>query len=174
MSLSENNSGEPKSEFQENLDILRQINLFAQLPLEALKVLAYLCTRERFREDDYLFRQGDDDGQAYYILAGTAQLERTDENGELTIRNLEADQFIGGMSIAGGIRRLYSLKAQSQLDCLVLTRKKFTRTMEQYPQLMPKVLTAIVKGVIEWEERLLGSATDFNPNILAKLGVSLL
>ena len=38
-----NESG-TSSEYQENLDILRQIDFFSGLPLEATKVFAYLCS----------------------------------------------------------------------------------------------------------------------------------
>ena len=42
-------------EFQENLEILRQIDFFAGLPIETLKIFAYLCSREKYQAGDYLF-----------------------------------------------------------------------------------------------------------------------
>ncbi|MBT8407150.1 MAG: cyclic nucleotide-binding domain-containing protein [Deltaproteobacteria bacterium] len=69
------------SEFQENLEILRQMDFFSALSLQALKVFAYLFTREMFKPGDYLFRQDDNDGTAFYILSGTAEVVRKDENG---------------------------------------------------------------------------------------------
>ena len=48
MSSLDENSLSPSSEYQENLDILRQTYFFSGLPLESLKVFAYLCTREKF------------------------------------------------------------------------------------------------------------------------------
>ena len=78
------------SEFQENLGILRQIQFFSGLPLEALKVFAYLCTRETFRAGDYLFHQDDNDGKAFYILSGEAELVRRDGGGELSAFFIES------------------------------------------------------------------------------------
>jgi len=48
-------------EFDKNLSILREIYFFSELPLDTLKVLAYLCSRENFKSGDYLFHQKDDD-----------------------------------------------------------------------------------------------------------------
>ena len=63
-------------ELDQNLELLRQTYLFSGIPLETLKVFAYLCSREKFQEGEYLFRQGEDDGQAFYIISGHAVLER--------------------------------------------------------------------------------------------------
>ena len=74
MSLLEKNNTTPSSEFQENLELLRQIYFFSGLPLETLKVFAYLCSREKFKQDEYIFSQDEDDGRAFYIINGQAQL----------------------------------------------------------------------------------------------------
>ncbi|UCG08371.1 MAG: hypothetical protein JSV83_06915, partial [Desulfobacterales bacterium] len=63
MSLSGRNDSNPASELEQNLEFLRQTYFFSGIPLEALKVFAYLCTREKFKKDEYLFQQGEDDAQ---------------------------------------------------------------------------------------------------------------
>ena len=77
-SFTEEDQRPKSSEFQENLEILRQMDFFSALSLESLKVLAYLCTRERFKAGDFLFRQDDNDGNAFYIMSGKAELVRQD------------------------------------------------------------------------------------------------
>jgi len=68
MNSSEKNSDRPSCEFQDNLNLLRQTYFFSGLPLETLKVFAYLCTRESFDPGEQLFRQGEEDGQAFYFI----------------------------------------------------------------------------------------------------------
>jgi hypothetical protein len=60
MSSLDESSPIPSCEYQENLDILRQTYFFSGLPLESLKIFAYLCTREKFKEGEVLhpLRQG--------------------------------------------------------------------------------------------------------------------
>jgi len=74
MSLSEKNEVNPSSELEENLEILRQTYFFSGLPLETLKIFAYLCIREKFKKNEYIFKQYEDDGRAFYIIDGKASL----------------------------------------------------------------------------------------------------
>ena len=67
----------PSCEFQDNLEILRQTYFFSSLPLETLKIFAYLCTRAKFKQGEHIFRQNEDDGRAFYIIDGKARLLHT-------------------------------------------------------------------------------------------------
>jgi CRP/FNR family transcriptional regulator, cyclic AMP receptor protein len=161
-------------ELDQNLGLLRQTYLFSGIPLEALKVFAYLCSREKFKEGEYLLRQGEDDGQAFYIISGQAVLER--EEGDLirTIRQCREGEFLGGLSLMGSMQRLFSLKAVSETSCLILAREKFARTLSQFHDLMPSLFKALVSGVDGWEKGFLSSCTDQRDECLQHLGVSLL
>jgi len=101
MSLSGTNKTTPSSEFQENLEILRQIYFFSGLPLETLKIFAYLCTREKFKQGEYIFRQNEDDGLAIYVVNGKARLEREDDGETAEVRDCEAGEFLGGVNLVG-------------------------------------------------------------------------
>ena len=138
MSLSETNKSKPSSEFQDNLEILRQIYFFSGLPLETLKIFAYLCTREKFKKGEHIFRQNEDDGQAFYIIEGKARLERKDNGETKNVRDCEAGEFLGGLTLLGETGRLFSLQSVTDTTCLVLSREKFAKTMKQFPDLLMK------------------------------------
>jgi CRP-like cAMP-binding protein len=153
---------------------LRQTYFFSGIPLEALKVFAYLCTREKFKPGEHLFRQGEDDGQAFYIIEGKAVLEY-EKNGETKIiRDIGSGDFMGGLTLVGEMRRLFSLKAAEDTTCLILNRDKFSKTLEQFDDLMPKIFKALVTGIDSWEERFLADRTDQCGDCMEHLGVSLL
>jgi CRP-like cAMP-binding protein len=122
MSSSEKNNLTPSCEFQDNLEILRQTYFFSGLPLETLKIFAYLCTREVFRQGEHLFRQDEDDGRAFYIIDGRARLERNDNGKKIEIRDYQTGEFLGGLTLLGETRRLFSLKSVTDTTCLVLNR----------------------------------------------------
>lgn len=161
-------------EFKENLNILRQIYLFSRFPLDSLKVFAYLCAKERFKKGDYLFKQNDDDGQAFYLVSGSARLIRETDDGEMIVRDYSEDTFVGGMVLLSRIHRLYSLKATTDLSCLVLSRDKFQKAMEQFPDLMPKVTRALIEEVFAWEEHFLVHRADTYEECIQKGGLSLI
>ena len=174
MSLLEKNDNLSSCEIDENLNFLRQTYFFSGLPLEALKVFAYLGTREQFKEGDLLFRQGEDDGQAFYLIAGQAVLERKNNGDVQAIRHVNAGTFLGGISLLGSARRVFSLKAEKDSMCLILTREKFSKTLEQFHEMTPKVFKAMVQAIFTWEEGFLSGRTDQCGDCMSDLGVSLL
>ena len=174
MSLLEKNNSAPSSEFQENLELLRQIYFFSGLPLETLKVFAYLCSREKFKQDEYIFSQDEDDGRAFYIINGQAQLERKDNRGTIGVREYKAGDFLGGLTLLGQTKRLFSLKSATDTTCLVLSREKFSKTMEQFPILLAKICNGVAKSIDTWEERFLSDRADQCGDCLNQLGVTLI
>ena len=174
MSLLEKNNATPSSEFEENLNLLRQIYFFSGLPLETLKVFAYLCSREKFKQDEYIFSQDEDDGQAFYIISGQAQLERLDNGETIWVREYKAGEFIGGLTLLGETKRLFSLRSTTETTCLVLNREKFSKTMEQFPGLLAKIFNAVAKSIDIWEERFLSNRGDQCGDCLPQLGVTLI
>jgi CRP-like cAMP-binding protein len=161
-------------EFKENLDLLRQTYLFSRFPLESLKVFAYLGTREKLHDGDYLFRQGEDDDQAYCIVSGRARLELRDNGRVRNIRDVGQGDFIGGLTLLGDARRLYSLKAVGETVCIVLKREKFVKAVQQFPEQMPRMFRAVVEAVVDWETRFLEGLGADCGGCLPRLGVSLL
>ena len=153
---------------------MRQIHFFSGLPLETLKVFAYLCTRDKFKQDEYIFSQDEDDGQALYIINGQARLERRDNGKTTGVREYTTGEFIGGLTLLGETRRLFSLKSVTETTCLLLSREKFSKTIEQFPKLLAKMCNAVAKSIDIWEERFLLDRADQCGECLNKLGVTLI
>jgi len=170
----EKNETCPTCEFQKNLNILREIYFFSALPIDTLKVFAYLCTRENFKPGDYLFTQDDDDGQAFYLVSGEAVLVRSENGSEVIIRNYTEGDFSGALTLLGNTRRLFSMKASTPVTCLILSREKFVHTMNQYPQLMSNIFHAVVEKIHHWEELFLTERSEGCQACRQKIGVSLI
>ena len=170
---SEKNEAIQSGEFQENLEILRQTYFFSSLPMETLKVFAYISMRETYKQGEYLFRQGDDDGQAFYIISGTASLVHTDGGDELIIRDYGVGEFLGGMALLDKMHRLFSLKAGTEVTCLIMSREKFSSTMQQFPDFMPKIIKSVVMRISAWEERLVALRSKDCEVCRQNIGISL-
>ncbi len=168
------NDAFPASEFGENLAILREIYFFSELPLEMLKVLAYLGVHENFQAGDYLFRQNDDDGQAFYIISGEARVLYGEVDQTMVMRDFTPGTFFGGQALLANSRRLFSLQARTDMTCLILTRQKFAKAMEQFPGLLPRVIQTLVNRINIWEEKFLAEYAAGCDHCRQKIGVSLL
>ncbi len=172
-STGKNNSGSG-CEFQQNLEILRQIEFFAGLPMETLKVFAYLCARDTFLTGDFLYHQDDDDGQAFYILDGRLILVHDVDGQEQTIQEYGTGEFIGGMSLLATARRLFSLKAGQETECLVLNREKFIKAIAQFPELTPRIFKAVVDNIRQWDQQLVFEMVEKGLSLEGKAGISAL
>ena len=171
------NSGKNKlgesSEYQENLDFLREIDFFSGLPLEATKVFAYLCSREQFKSGDVIFQQGEEDDRAFFIISGEARLSQRSDDTETPIRDYRAGDFIGRMILLGQVRRLFSLTAATQMVCLVISREKFAKALEKFPDLAPKFIEVVVRNVYRGEKLFLKTRSGDCEECLKIAGVSL-
>jgi CRP/FNR family transcriptional regulator, cyclic AMP receptor protein len=161
-------------EISDNISVLREIHFFAGLPLEVVKLFAYLCTRDYFRAGDFLFRQGDDDGCAYYTLTGEVELLRRDIGGEEILRRYPETSFFGSFSLLSPMPRLFSMRAATDMCCLVLTREKFAKILEQFPEIQPKIIASIVNRMIKWEKQLLKNLEGDLDRCQHSIGISLL
>jgi CRP/FNR family transcriptional regulator, cyclic AMP receptor protein len=161
-------------EFQENLATLRDIDFFSELPLDLLKIIAYLCAREKYHEGDFLINKGEDDGQAFYIISGRAGLMHDSENNKSDmIYEYGAGKFLGGLSLIGKMRRLFSLKALEDTLCLVLTREKFSKAIAQFPDITPRLFQAVITRILNWEEKMFLRQGPHSDNSSHIAGVSL-
>jgi CRP-like cAMP-binding protein len=171
-----NSSTEPTlgaSEYRDNLEAFREIPFFSGLPLEPLKVLAYLSERRRYKPGDLVFVKDEVDQNAYFVLEGSASLivNEADESG---FKVFTPGDFIGALSLVGEMKRLFSLRAKDDLAVIVLSRELFQKTLEQFPDILYKLfLEAVVDGVYDWEKRLLHKHAMNCAACLPHLGVTL-
>lgn len=169
-----NNNNGSSCEFQDNISLLRETGFFGGLPLELLKVLAYLGTREIFKAGDFLFHQGDDDGCAFHIISGTAKLILETESGPKNIREYGAGTLLGTLSLLAHTHRLFSLQAVDEVYVMVLDREKFMKGIAPFPETIPKIFQSLAISIIAWEEQFMGGHVESCGPCLDKIGVSVL
>jgi CRP-like cAMP-binding protein len=175
MSLSDNGSeGRVTSDYLYTLDKFRQTDFFSDLSPEAVKVIAFLCTRESYKPGDTIFHQDDDDGCAYYITRGEANLLLQGREGTRTVRTLGPDTFLGAVSLLTPMVRKFTLTAETEVDCLVMSRKKFTRVLDQFPDITLKIVTALGNKLTEAENTCIRRVESGGRDAEPLLGVSLL
>lgn len=153
----QNNSGCDACEFDENLSLLRGMEAFAALPLEAQRAYAYMCERVRYQTGDDVFTQDATDDKAYLVISGSLQILRDTGEGESGCGLYKAGDFIGGMALLADIRRLFTLRALEPSVCLIMPRKKMLTDHINNPETSMRFMRAIANRIVAWEERLLQS-----------------
>ena len=167
-------SGGDKSAYKKNLDIIRDIAYFAGMPLEVLKLLAYLCKRVNYQEGEFVFEQGDVSDRVYYILEGKAEILRTEGSDVLTLGEIGEGRFLGSLALLADAKLLFSMRATSPLTCITLTRNDFWPHVAKDQHAAAAFLGAITQGVVNWEERYLVADQCKSGRTLTEVGVSLI
>jgi CRP/FNR family transcriptional regulator, cyclic AMP receptor protein len=147
---------EPKnSEYKDNLEILRNLAVFSGMDLEPLKILAYLCRRENFREGEFLINQGEICECFYYILSGRVRVIRKNNSVPIVLSELVEGDSVGILAFLGGMRNLFSLQAATAVSCIALDRERFQKIHQQFPEISRRLYEAIIKRLVLWQEALL-------------------
>ncbi|MFH1152777.1 MAG: cyclic nucleotide-binding domain-containing protein [Pseudomonadota bacterium] len=168
------NNATVESEFLYTLNKFRQTGFFANLPQEAVKVIAFLCTREAYKAGDVIFHRNEDDGCAYYLTRGTASLVLATGTGDQVMKTLEKDSFIGILALLTSMPRKFSLIADTEVEFLIMTRKKFARVLDQYPEIMLKLIASLGEKINEAEKNLIHHVESRSRDGANLLGISLI
>jgi hypothetical protein len=138
--------------FTAHLDILRELPFFTGVSLDVVKVLAYLSGSESFRAGDVLCGQGEMLDCCRYVVCGEVEIMHAPEEGQaVPVGTGGAGYFFGGLSLLAHVKSLYTVRAASPVDCLVLTREKFQKAAERFPEMLPRVMAAVVEHMFKWE-----------------------
>lgn len=164
-----------KSEFVKNLKIFRQIDLFSGVPIEVMKLFAFLCQRQSYKAGDFIFHQDDDDGCCYYILSGKAKLIFTKKEKEYFIREYEPESYFGVLSLMTPMVKQFSLIATQDSTCMVMTRKAFSKVVDQFPDIPLKITRSIGERVLQAERKcILEFESTGRDDLKNLLGISLI
>jgi len=144
-----------RCELEENLNVLRKISVFSEVPLSRLKLYAYICKRVCFREGEFLFRQGEPDDRGYVIISGKAQVVREYEDHTVFLNELNVGEFFGAAALLSDFKRLFSVKAVTHVECLTLDRGSFRKLLVQFPEVGVKILDMMIKRILYLEDQLL-------------------
>lgn len=146
MSLLEQNEG--RCDLHCCMQILRDVPLFAGLSSEFFRVMAYLCERQAYGAGQVILAAGETAETAVIVVRGDARIEREGRR----IATLAKGSCVGGMALLGKFRWLYSLRAETEAECLLLSRRKFLPQFVARPDALA-VLAGNVAGAVVAREQ---------------------
>jgi CRP-like cAMP-binding protein len=151
-----------------DLEVLRNIPLFAKVEPAKLKLLAFTSERLEYRSDEELFHQGDYGDAAYIILEGEADVLVDTPEGPITVASLRKNDIIGEIAILCDVPRTASVVARSDLETLRVSKEGFFHLVTQFPQVGIEVMSALASKLHHTTEAL--TAARARPNELDKGG----
>ena len=125
---------------QEEVELLKNIPLFAKIDPSKLKLLAFTSERLTYAVDDILFDQGDTGDAAYIIIGGEAEVLVATPGGPLVVATLQQNEIVGEIAILCNVPRTATVRAKTQLTALRVTKDLFFSLVVEFPEIAVEIM----------------------------------
>ncbi len=122
----------PQQKKEDIAQILRNVPPFSSLPINTLRKLARKIKRRMFPAESYVFRQGEESKNVIFIIvSGLAEVSVKNEKGKDSIAAYRRDyEFFGETVLLSNKPYPVSVRALTDLDCLLLNREDFEEILD--------------------------------------------
>lgn len=110
---------------------LQELPLFANIDPSRLKFLAFTAERVSYMPGEDLMTQGEDGDAAYVILDGVADIIVTAGGEDAKLFEVGANQLVGEIALLCDTKRTATVRAQSEVTTLRLSRDVFSEMARQ-------------------------------------------
>jgi CRP/FNR family cyclic AMP-dependent transcriptional regulator len=144
----------------EEVELLRNIPLFARIEPSKLKLLAFTSERLTFNPGQDLMVQGDIGDAAYIIIDGNADVIVNTPSGPLTVASAGKNDFVGEIAILCDVPRTATVKAKSELTALKISKDLFFRLVGEFPQMAVEIMRVLALRLEKTTSQLMKSAAN--------------
>ncbi len=127
----------------QEVEILRNIPMFAKIDPAKLKLMAFASKRLIFKRGQSLFKQGDAGDAVYIIVEGEADVMVDTPEGPLTVATLLKNDITGEIAILCDVPRTATVTAASELTVLKITRDLFYRMLMDFPEMGIEIMRVL-------------------------------
>jgi CRP/FNR family transcriptional regulator, cyclic AMP receptor protein len=137
------------------IEALQHSRLGTELSVEQARTLANNLAFHDLKPDEILVREGTSDNHLYVIVSGTLGLVRNAGTAEqLTLFTLVVGDLVGELSFIDGTAHYASLVATGPTRVFGLEREKLESLLPIHPEIVYRVMRAIVRTVHQIQRRL--------------------
>jgi CRP/FNR family transcriptional regulator, cyclic AMP receptor protein len=129
----------------EEVELLRNIPLFANIEPSKLKLLAFTSERMTFQSGDLLCKQGDPGDSAFVIISGDAEVLVQTPKGPHIVAKLGRNAIVGEIAILCDVPRTASVKASSKVEAMVISKDLFFRLVLEFPQMAVEIMRELAR-----------------------------
>ena len=130
---------------EEEVEILRNIPMFAKIEPAKLKLMAFASERLTYKAGASLFRQGDEGDSAFIVLDGKAAVVVDSDGKEITLVELGKNDIVGEIAILCDVPRTASVVASSEVTVLRITKDLFFRLIKDFPEIGIEIMRVLAQ-----------------------------
>jgi CRP-like cAMP-binding protein len=129
-----------------NLELIRRVPLFSQLTPAQSELIAGSVAKRRFRRGEIIVEQGKKTNALFILLTGRARVVTADARGrEVILASLSSGDHVGEMSLIDNDPHSATVRAETQVDALVLGRAEFARCLPENTSMAYAVMRGLVQ-----------------------------
>jgi CRP/FNR family transcriptional regulator, cyclic AMP receptor protein len=139
---------------KEEVEVLRNIPLFAKLEPAKIKLLAFTSERLTFQDGQPLFQQGDPGDAAYIIIDGEADVMLESPTGRIKLATLGRNAIIGEIAILCDVPRTATVVSKGATVTLKINKETFFRLITEFPQMSVDIMRELGRRIEKTNEQL--------------------
>jgi CRP/FNR family transcriptional regulator, cyclic AMP receptor protein len=136
------------------IDAVRNSPLATELTPSELQVLAGVMQIRDLKDGEVLLPEGARDSHLHIVVAGHIEVVHISDRGRTLLYRLEPGDLVGELSFMDNEPRFAALVASGPTEALVLARGDFETLIEPSPQVVYKVMRAIMRVAHKVQRRL--------------------
>jgi CRP/FNR family transcriptional regulator, cyclic AMP receptor protein len=142
-----------------DVEVLRQIPLFAKVEPAKLKLLAFTSERLQYLPGDELFHQGDYGDAVYIILDGKTDILVNSPKGAVKIETFGRN-IVGEIAILCDVPRTATVVAHGDVETLRVSKDGFLHLVTQFPEVGIEVMRELASRLHHTTQALTAERRD--------------
>ena len=120
---------------REDVEVLREVPIFASVDPSKLKLLAFASQRLKFDGGQVLCNEGELGDRAFVIVKGSADVFVKAGDTEIQVATVGRNDFIGDMAILCDRPRSATVKASTACETLVIGKTQLMGLLKSFPDM---------------------------------------
>lgn len=139
----------------QEVEILRQIPLFANIDTAKLKLMCFASQRLTFKSGESLCRQGEPGDAAFVIVEGEADVAIDTADGPMKVAVLKRNDIVGEIAILCDVPRTATVTARGEVVTLKVTKDLFFRLITDFPDMGVEIMRVLAHRLDQTTAQLL-------------------
>jgi CRP/FNR family cyclic AMP-dependent transcriptional regulator len=129
----------------DEVELLRNIPLFANLEPSKIKLLAFTSERLTFRAGQNLCVQGDMGDAAFIIMEGSADVIVRIDDKDTPVAKVGKHDIVGEIAILCDVPRTATVRASSEVTVLRISKDLFFRLIREFPSMAVVIMRELAQ-----------------------------
>ncbi|MFC1477858.1 cyclic nucleotide-binding domain-containing protein [Candidatus Margulisiibacteriota bacterium] len=143
----------PAADVGENLKFLRKTELFAGIKALDLEDIARIMFMQIEDDGEIICKEGDEGNELYIVHSGKVDVIKKENGKEKVVATIGVGACVGEMAILGKTKRTATLRANGDVELLVIREDQFEGILRSHPDVDITLLHLLVRRLTNFQER---------------------